>query len=122
METAKAKPFDPAEYLEPPEAFATCMTEALDTGDPAFVADALGITARAHNIDSILTSSPYRSRRYRTVPGSSPSPTSPIPHRCITLIDSGTCTYAWALTDLTPSSPSSHSTSLCAAAVAYPRR
>jgi len=41
------KKFDPAEYLDSDEAIAAYMTEALETGDPAFVADALGVVARA---------------------------------------------------------------------------
>jgi probable addiction module antidote protein len=47
MSAAETRPFDPAEYLDSPEAIATYMTEALETGDPAFVADALGVIARA---------------------------------------------------------------------------
>ena len=41
MSAAKVKtnPFDPAEYLDTPKAIAVYITEALETGDPAFVAD-----------------------------------------------------------------------------------
>jgi probable addiction module antidote protein len=41
------KPFDPAAYLDTPEAIAAYMTEALETGDPAFIADALDVVGRA---------------------------------------------------------------------------
>lgn len=51
--TAKTKPFDPAEYLDTPEAIAAYMTEALETGDPSFVADALGIIARARGMSDV---------------------------------------------------------------------
>jgi len=50
---AKTKPFDPAEYLDTPEAIATYMTEALETGDPSFVADALGVIARARGMSEV---------------------------------------------------------------------
>ena len=47
MKKAKTKPFDPAEYLDDSDAIAAYMNEALESGDPAFVADALGVVARA---------------------------------------------------------------------------
>lgn len=50
---AKTKPFDPAEYLDTPKAIAAYMTEALETGDPAFVADALGVVARARGMSEV---------------------------------------------------------------------
>ncbi|MGA7524884.1 MAG: addiction module antidote protein [Acidobacteriaceae bacterium] len=53
MTKAKTKPFDPAEYLDDPESIAAYMTEALETGDPAFIADALGIVARARGMGEI---------------------------------------------------------------------
>lgn len=53
MSAARTKPFDPAEYLDSPEAIATYMTEALETGDPAFVADALGVIARARGMSEV---------------------------------------------------------------------
>ncbi|HSY34283.1 MAG TPA: addiction module antidote protein [Acidobacteriaceae bacterium] len=50
---AKTKPFDPAEYLDTPDSIAAYMTEALETGDPAFVADALGVIARARGMSEV---------------------------------------------------------------------
>jgi probable addiction module antidote protein len=44
---AKTRPFDPAAYLDSAEAIAAYLTEALDTNDPGFIADALGVVARA---------------------------------------------------------------------------
>jgi probable addiction module antidote protein len=51
--TIKTKPFDPAEYLDTPETIAAYLTEALETGDPAFVADALGVIARARGMSEV---------------------------------------------------------------------
>jgi probable addiction module antidote protein len=51
--TAITKPFDPAAYLDTPEAIATYLSEALDTRDPAFVADALGVVARARGMSEV---------------------------------------------------------------------
>jgi probable addiction module antidote protein len=53
MSKAKTKPFDPAEYLDDSESIAAYMSEALETGDPAFVADALGVVARARGMSEV---------------------------------------------------------------------
>ncbi|MHB8303949.1 MAG: addiction module antidote protein [Acidobacteriaceae bacterium] len=53
MNTVKTKLFDPAEYLDNDEAIATYMTDALETGDPSFVADALGVVARARGMSEV---------------------------------------------------------------------
>jgi probable addiction module antidote protein len=53
MTRAKTKPFDPAEYLDDPEAIAAYMTDALDSDDPAFIADALGVVARARGMSEV---------------------------------------------------------------------
>ena len=47
MSKVKTKPFDPAEYLDDDESIAAYMTDALESGDPSFVADALGVAANA---------------------------------------------------------------------------
>lgn len=49
----ETKPFDPAEYLDDREALAAYLSEALETGDPAFVADSLGVIARAAGMANI---------------------------------------------------------------------
>ncbi len=51
--TLETRPFDPAAYLDSDEARAAYMTEALETDDPAFIADALGVIARAHGMSQI---------------------------------------------------------------------
>jgi probable addiction module antidote protein len=53
MNKIKTKPFDPAEYLDDSESVAAYMTEALESGDPAFVADALGVVARARGMTEV---------------------------------------------------------------------
>lgn len=53
MSTVKTRPFDPAEYLDDDEAIAVYMSEALASGDPSFVADALGVVARARGMSDI---------------------------------------------------------------------
>jgi probable addiction module antidote protein len=49
----KTKPFDPADYLNSDEAAATYLSEAMETGDAAFIADALGVVARARGMTRI---------------------------------------------------------------------
>jgi len=49
----KTRPFDPAEYLDSDEAMAAYMTEASETGDPSFVADALGVVARVRGMSEV---------------------------------------------------------------------
>ena len=53
MSNVKTKPFDPAEYLDDSESIAAYMSEALESGDPAFVADALGIIARVRGMSEV---------------------------------------------------------------------
>jgi probable addiction module antidote protein len=50
---AKTKPFDAAEYLDDSETIAEYLTEALETGDAAFVARAIGTVARAQGMTAI---------------------------------------------------------------------
>jgi probable addiction module antidote protein len=47
------RPFDPATYLTSPEAITAYLAEALATNDPAFVADALGVVARARGMTRV---------------------------------------------------------------------
>lgn len=53
MTKQKTKPFDPAEYLDDSASIAAYLSEALETGDPAFIADALGIIARARGMSDV---------------------------------------------------------------------
>ncbi|PVM90577.1 addiction module antidote protein [Caulobacter endophyticus] len=49
----ETQPFDPAVYVETPEAAAAYLDEALATGDAAFIADALGVLARAKGMTEV---------------------------------------------------------------------
>lgn len=49
----KTRPFDPAAYLKTDAARAAYMNEALETGDPAFIADAVGVLARARGMSKV---------------------------------------------------------------------
>ena len=49
----KTSPFDAADYLDSAEACAEYMTAALETGDTAFIRDAVGVVARARGMASI---------------------------------------------------------------------
>jgi probable addiction module antidote protein len=53
MSKTKTRPFDPAKYLDDSDAIAAYMSEALESGDPAFVADALGVVARARGMGKV---------------------------------------------------------------------
>ena len=64
----KLKVFDPAEYLDDPEAIAAYIEEAFDIGDPKFIADAIGIVARAAGMSEIARASGLsRESLYKTL-------------------------------------------------------
>jgi probable addiction module antidote protein len=50
---SKTKPFDPADYLTTDAAVAAYLSEAMQTGDSAFIADALGVVARARGMTRV---------------------------------------------------------------------
>jgi len=50
---AKTKLFGPVRYLRTDEALAEYVSAALETGDPAFIADSLGIVARAKGMAKV---------------------------------------------------------------------
>ena len=45
--------FDPAEYLDTPEAIVEFMNDALETGDAGYIAKALGVVARAKGMTQL---------------------------------------------------------------------
>ena len=49
----ETKPFDAAKYLKTEEQIAGFMSEALATGDPAFIAHSLGVVARAKGMTDL---------------------------------------------------------------------
>ena len=64
----KTTKFDPADYLDSEEARAIYLSEALDTDDPAFIADALGVVARAKGMTAVAKSAKVsRESLYRSL-------------------------------------------------------
>ena len=53
--TEKLTVFDPAEHLKSDQAIADFMSAALETNDPAYVAHALGVVARAKGMTEIAS-------------------------------------------------------------------
>jgi probable addiction module antidote protein len=51
--TEKLTTFDPAEYLNSDQSIADFMAAAFETNDPAYVAHALGVVARAKGMTQI---------------------------------------------------------------------
>ncbi len=49
----KTQPFDAAQYLASEAAQAEYLTVALETGDAAFIADAIGVVARAKGMAEV---------------------------------------------------------------------
>ncbi|MBI1868764.1 MAG: putative addiction module antidote protein [Methylocystis sp.] len=68
--TTPTQVFDPASYLDNSEAMAAYMSEALETGDPAFIADALGVIARARGMTQVAKDAGLsRESLYRALSG-----------------------------------------------------
>ncbi len=53
MTANRTKPFDPAEYLDDKESIAAYLSDALESDDSAFIADALGVVARARGMTEV---------------------------------------------------------------------
>jgi len=51
--TVATRPFDPAAYLDSPEAIAAYLEGAFADGDPAEISDALGVVARARGMSAM---------------------------------------------------------------------
>ena len=67
---AKAKPFDPADYLDSPEMIAAYLTEALESSDSALVAMAIGAVARARGMQAVAEKAGLsRENLYRALGG-----------------------------------------------------
>ncbi|MGO8908129.1 MAG: addiction module antidote protein [Bradyrhizobium sp.] len=67
---AKTKPFDSAEYLDSPEVIAAYLTEALESGDQALIAKAIGTVARSHGMAAIAEKAGLsRENLYRALGG-----------------------------------------------------
>jgi probable addiction module antidote protein len=53
----QARIFDPAVYLDDDAAIAVYLSDALETGDAAFITDAIGVAARARGMSQIAKDS-----------------------------------------------------------------
>ena len=51
--TLTTRPFDPAEYLDTPEAVAEYLAAAFESGEQAVIADAIGIAAKARGMTQL---------------------------------------------------------------------
>lgn len=71
----KTRPFDSAVYLEGAAAIAIYMSEAPYSNDPAFIADAFGVVARARGMSQIARETPLNclALRRTTLPQQSPA-------------------------------------------------
>ncbi len=60
--------FDPAEYLDTPEAIQAYIDEAAQTGDAAFITESLGVVARAKGMTELAeTTGLSRESLYRSL-------------------------------------------------------
>ena len=71
---SRAKPrvrrYDSAEYLDTPEAIAEYLTDALEDGDPGFIAKAIGTAARARGMSEVAREAGVsRENLYRALSG-----------------------------------------------------
>jgi probable addiction module antidote protein len=51
--TLETRPFDPAEFLDTPEAVAEYLTAAFESGDHGLITDALGVAAKARGMSQL---------------------------------------------------------------------
>lgn len=74
VKVADLQDFDPAQYLDSPEAVAAYLTSMMDEGEPAQIAAALGDIARARGMSQIAEDTGIaREALYKALrPGSQP--------------------------------------------------
>ncbi|OZI42787.1 addiction module antidote protein [Bordetella genomosp. 5] len=66
--TVKLTTFDPAQHLQTDEAIVDFMAEAFESNDPAYVAHALGVVARAKGMTQIANDTGLsREQLYRSL-------------------------------------------------------
>ena len=62
--------YDSAEYLDTPETIAEYLTDALEYGDPSFIAKAIGAAARARGMSEVAREAGVsRENLYRALSG-----------------------------------------------------
>ena len=67
---ARTRPYDSAEYLDSPEGLAEYLSDALETNDAAFIAQAIGTAARARGMSEIARDAGVsRENLYRALSG-----------------------------------------------------
>lgn len=67
---SKTRPYDSAEFLDTPELVAEYLTEALETNDSSFIAQAIGTAARARGMTEISKEAGVsRENLYRSLNG-----------------------------------------------------
>ena len=55
--TEKTYDYDPADYLDSPEAIEVFLTEAFSTGDSDYIAKAIGVAAKAKGLTEVVEQS-----------------------------------------------------------------
>ena len=66
----RTRSYDSAEYLDSPEAIAEYLSDALETNDAAFIAQAIGTAARARGMSEIAREAGVsRENLYRALSG-----------------------------------------------------
>lgn len=66
----RVEPYDAAEYLDSPEMIAAYLTEALESGDAALIAMAIGAVARAKGMSDVAEKAGLsRENLYRALGG-----------------------------------------------------
>jgi probable addiction module antidote protein len=55
MPNKKALPFDPADYLDDADSQAELLADAFETGNAAYIANALGVVARARGMTAVAS-------------------------------------------------------------------
>lgn len=64
----ETRPFDPAAYLDSEEAIGAFLSEALESDDAGFIADAIGVVARARGMTKVARDAGLsREGLYRTL-------------------------------------------------------
>ena len=64
----ETRPFDPAEYIDDAESVAAYLSDAFASGDPAEIADAIGVVARARGMSQLAAETGLsRPSLYRTL-------------------------------------------------------
>jgi probable addiction module antidote protein len=67
---ARTRPYDSADYLDSPESIAEYLSDALETNDAAFIAQAIGTAARARGMSEIARQAGVsRENLYRALSG-----------------------------------------------------